>query len=200
MAQKAGQIGGKPTDAKLRDCKANFGGPAQYKVITKAALVIGAGVTPLGRYEIVACGTKTGPCLTIDPVGRPGAVSTCLSYSYFLPPDGSFRIDMAAKQRGVRKGFLISGPITPKVAKIVTKVRRRKHRGFRRRSAILAQPPQDLLDKLKIDRPFAYFASVMRGCPRSKRVRSLAFGAGGERVGLIRGNDRICQRIPGVLL
>jgi hypothetical protein len=195
MAQQKGEIGGPATSEYVRDCEQTFGWDPGSEILSKEALVIGVRNTRLGLYEIVACGTSDGPCIAIDQVGR-GYGGTCLAYSRYLKPNRNFRIDLAGWSAGRQGGrFQIAGPISAKVARIVTRVRRRARRGFRRQRAILANPSQEILDRLQVTQPFGYFATIMRGCPANNRVRSFAYMATGKRLGYLNGTFRICESI-----
>lgn len=182
-AQATGEIGGPPTMGPPLP----FPPPHKKTSLPKAtseAIVIGVGVGPFGKVEIVGQDSNVGLCIDIDQVARDTSSATCgrvvLPRSIAIQSE-TFEVD---SKKGRRSLSEVAGFVQPSAAS-VTAVASRRKRGKRTRkevSGILAVPSSDVLARLH-QMPFGYFVADFRGCVADAKMRVTAFDPAGVLLG-----------------
>jgi hypothetical protein len=175
IGQEPGQVGGPPTLGAPLDKR---GGP------TSEAIVIGAGIGPIGRIEVVAQNSKNGLCVFIDHPDRGGSEGTCGAFT--LPTSIAVSQESFVGARRRRNALsTYSGFIQPTVSSTIGVNSQRKKKGIRRKTAagVTAVPASDILSRLHQDSPFAFFTVEFRGCLIDAKVRVRAFDASGTLLG-----------------
>jgi hypothetical protein len=181
-AQTTGEVGGPPT----------MGGhlrfpPPQKKTpfprATSEAIVIGVGLDPFGRVEIVGQGSKDGLCIFVDHLERGEIGGTC-GPTVLPKVIRTSSIVWQSQRRRSRSLTELSGFMQPSVASVTAVAHPREGRKRTRKAVpgITAVPGRDLLARLHQPAPFGYFVADFRGCITAK-VRVHAFDPTGLQLG-----------------
>jgi hypothetical protein len=161
-------------------------------------IVIGAGSAFNGPVELVAY--RTTQCLVIetDLVRLGDATESC---AYPLAADRVLAIDLSGYSglnRTDRWYSDYSGPVRTDAAAIRATFKKKKGH-TQQGGTVLAKPTADILTRLGVSQPFAYWAAVFHGCAAGRGLRIRALDASGELLGYRRAGFASCahHRPPG---
>jgi hypothetical protein len=172
-AQGRGEIGGPPS----------LGSPLEKREgPTSEAIVVGTGLGPQGRVEIVAQNSKLGLCIFIDHPDQGNSGGSCGARVIPSTIGVMEETFTGAKRRG-NAVSAYSGFMQPAASSVIGTAAQRKNRSKRVRrktvAGIAAAPGPEILSRLHQSQPFGFFTVEFRGCLIHAKVRVTALDASG---------------------